>query len=233
MEKPQFVENQIYHIYNRGVEKRKIFLDKQDYLRFIYGLFMFNDKEAVVNALYHFNPKSMQVEPQYLEKERKPRKLLVEILVFTLMPNHFHLLLKQKTENGIVKFMQKVGTGYTMYFNKKYKRVGGLFQGRFKAVLVSEQDHFIHLPFYIHTNPLDLFHYRGSTSIMELMKFLENYRWSSFPDYIGKKNFPSVTSRNSLLEFFNNEKEYEKVTKEWLKERKENIEKIKEIRLEV
>jgi len=232
MQKPPFVENQIYHIYNRGVEKRKIFLDKQDYLRFIYGLFMFNDKEAVINTSYYFNPKSMQVEPQHIKKERKPRKLLVEILIFTLMPNHFHLVLKQKRENGIVKFMQKLGTGYTMYFNKKYKRVGGLFQGRFKAVLISKEAHFIHLPFYIHTNPLDLIHYRGSTSIMEKVRFLENYKWSSFPDYIGKKNFPSVTSREFFLEFFGGPEEYRKATINWLKEKEENIEKIKEVKLD-
>ncbi len=232
MKKPRFVEDQIYHIYNRGVEKRDIFLDKQDYLRFIHGLFEFNDKETTINTLYHFNTKSLEIESKNIEKERKPRKLLVEILVFTLMPNHFHLLIKQKVENGIVKFMQKLGTGYTMYFNKKYQRVGGLFQGRFKAALVSEEAHFLHLPFYIHTNPLDLFHYRGSTSIMEIMEFLENYRWSSFLDYIGKKNFPSVTSRELYLEFFGGLKEYRKATQKWLKEKEENLEHVKEIKLD-
>lgn len=232
MQKPQFVENQIYHIYNRGVEKRKIFLDKQDYLRFIHNLFELNNEDAVVNTLYRFNPKSLGEETYHLTKERKPRKLLVEILIFTLMPNHFHLMLKQKKENGIVKFMQKLGTGYTMYFNKKYERVGGLAQGRFKAVLVKDEAHFIHLPFYIHINPLDLLHYRGSTSIMEEMGFLEKYRWSSFPDYIGGKNFPSVTSRELFLEFFGGENEYKNATREWLKEREENIEKIKEIKID-
>ena len=227
MPKPSFVENQIYHIYNRGVEKRKIFLDDHDYLRFIHDLFEFNNQDSVFNVLYYFNPKSMEVEPQYFEKERKPRKLLVEILLFTLMPNHFHLLLRQKKENGIVKFMQKLGTGYTMYFNQKNKRVGGLFQGRFKAVLISEEAHFIHLPFYVHTNPLDL-NYGGSTSI----DYLENYRWGSFPDYIGKKNFPSVTSRGFLLEFFGGEKEYRKEMVKWLKDKEDNTEKIKEVTLE-
>lgn len=232
MQKPRFIENQIYHLYNRGVEKRNIFLDKQDYLRFIHGLFEFNNKEAVINTLFHFNPKTMEVEPRYLEKEKKPRKLLVEVLIFTLMPNHFHLVLKQKKENGIIKFMQKLGTGYTMYFNKKYKRVGGLFQGTFKAALVKDESHFIHLPFYIHTNPLDLTHYRGRTSIMGLIKNLENYRWSSFLDYIGIKNFPSVTSRELFLEFFGGQKEYKKATIEWLKEKEENIEQIKEIKID-
>jgi len=233
MQKPQFVENQIYHIYNRGVEKRDIFLDDKDYLRFIHDLFEFNDRDSAFNVAYYFNSKSKEVKSQYLEKERKPRKLLVEILLFTLMPNHFHLLLKQKQENGIVKFMQKLGTGYTNYFNKKYDRVGGLFQGRFKAVLINEEAHFIHIPFYFHTNPIDLI-YGSSTSIdwRGQIEFLENYRWSSFLDYIGKKNFPSVTSRKFLLEFWGGEKEYRKETEKWLRERDKNIDKIKEITLE-
>lgn len=217
MPKPQFVEENIYHVYNRGVEKRNIFLEEKDYLRFIHDLFEFNDESPASNVLYYFNPKSMEVQPQYIKKERKPRKLLVEILIFTLMPNHIHLLLRQKRKNGIVKFMQKLGTGYTMYFNKKYERVGSLFQGRFKAALVQTQAHFLHLPFYIHANPI-FKKYGGSTSIDKKMNFLENYRWSSFPDYIGKKNFPSVTSRKFLLDFFGGEKSYRKETTRLLKE---------------
>lgn len=233
MQKPQFIENQIYHVYNRGVEKRSIFLNNEDYFRFIHDLFELNDENAVSNATYYLNRQSKEVELRYIEKERKSRKLLVEILLFTLMPNHFHLILKQKRDKGIVKFMQKLGTGYTNYFNTKYKRVGCLFQGRFKAVLVSEEAHFIHLPFYIHTNPLDLLNYGSSTSIVEReMEFLENYRWSSFPDYIGKKNYPSVTSRDFLSEFLGGPEEYKKATKEWLKGEEVDSESLKGITLE-
>jgi putative transposase len=229
MRKPQFIEDHIYHIYNRGVEKRNIFSDDEDYFRFIHNLYEFNDESPVVNVKYYFNPEKMNVKPPYSNRERKPRKLLVEILLFTLMPNHFHLLLRQREKNGIVKFMQKLGTGYTMYFNQKHKRVGGLFQGRFKAINIEREVHVIHLPHYIHTNPLSL-NYGGSTSI----EFLENYRWSSFPDYIGKKNFPSVTKRGFLLKVFGSEKKYKALTEELLKEYDEerNLEKIKDIILE-
>ncbi len=230
MKKPKFVENQIYHIFNRGVDKRKTFLNNEDYFRFIHDLFEFNDKEIVSNVFYYFNKQTKEMDFQYIKEKRKPRKLIVEILIFTLMPNHFHLLLKQKKENGIVKFMQKLGTGYTNYFNKKYKRSGSLFQGRFKAVLVSDEAHLINLPFYIHTNPLELNY--GSSTPIDGLNVLENYKWSSFPDYVGKKNFPSVTSREFLLEFFGGKKEYKKATKEWLKEREENIENIKEIKID-
>src|SRR3989338_7893093 len=210
MKKPQFVENQIYHVYNRGVEKRATFLDDKDFRRFIHDLFEFNDKDSAFNVAYYFNSRSKKIEPRNIEKKRKPRKSLVEILLFVLMPNHFHLLLKQSKENGIVKFMQKLGTGYTNYFNKKYERGGGLFQGRFKAVLIGREAQYIHVPSYIHLNPLELLSYRGSTSIgmREKMEFLENYQWSSYPDYIGKKNFPSLTSRDLYLKFFGGEGGY-------------------------
>jgi len=230
MIKPQFANNHIYHIYNRGVEKRNIFTNDEDHYRFIHNLFEFNDQDAVLNCAYYFNRQPTLTGLPDLKKERKPRKLLVEILIFTLMPNHFHLLVRQKKENGIVKFMQKIGTGYSNYFNKKYERVGPLFQGRFKAVLVSDDAHFIHLPYYIHSNPLDL-NYGSSTSI-EVEKFLENYKWSSFPDYIGQDNFPSVTSREFLLEFFGGQERYRKEMIKWIKERNDNIEKIKDITLE-
>ncbi|UCH81590.1 MAG: transposase [Nitrospiraceae bacterium] len=169
-------------------------MDKKDYFRFVHCLYEFNNEEQVANLNYYFNSKSQSVERLCVNRDTGPRKLLVEVLVFSLMPNHYHLIVRQTRDNGIVKFMQKLGTGYTNYFNKKYDRVGGLFQGRFKAVLVNRESHFIHLPFYIHTNPLYL-NYRSSTSI----DFLERYRWSSFPDYVGKRNFPSVTIRGLFL----------------------------------
>jgi len=232
MQKPQFANEEIYHIYNRGVEKRKIFLDKQDYLRFIHCLFEFNDGAPATNTSFYFTRlKNIEVQPRYI---RQPRKLLVEILCFSLLPNHFHLLLRQRKDQGIVKFMQKLGTGYTMYFNQKYKRVGPLFQGRFKAVLVKQEAYFIYLPDYIHLNALDLIEsdWREGKirNYKKAMKFLENYRWSSYLDYIGKKNFPSVTSRKFLLEFFDGQEEYKKQMENWLKEM--NLEEIKDIILE-
>ena len=222
MKKPQFANNQIYHIYNRGVEKRKIFLDDKDYFRFIHDLFEFNDLNPAINLFYYFNSQSIEVEHHYFKKEQKSRKLLVEILAFVLMPNHFHLLLRQKREGGIIKFMQKLG-GYTMYFNQKYERVGPLFQGRFKAILIKDHSHLIHLPYYIHLNPIELAfpdwpNHQGSTSL--IINFLEKYRWSSWLDYVGIKNFPSVTSREFLADIFGGPEKHKKETIKWLKSRK-------------
>ncbi|MFH0969477.1 MAG: transposase [Patescibacteria group bacterium] len=233
MKKPQFIENQIYHVYNRGVEKRKTFMNNKDYFRFVHDMFEFNDRNPVANNFnYLKNQKTIEVRPRY---NRPPRKLLVEILAFTLMPNHFHFIIKQCEKNGIIKFMQKLGTGYTMYFNKKYERVGSLFQGKFKAVLIEKEAHFIHLPSYIHLNSLDLIDYRGRTSIglENKMEFLENYRWSSYLDYIGRKNFPSITLREQYLGFFGGEKGYKEEIERLLKEDKETrFEEIKEFSLE-
>lgn len=224
MKKPKFAKNHIYHIYNRGVEKRNIFIDDDDRQRFIHYLFELNDKENANNLTFYFNQSAGEIEPSCLKKERRPRKLLVEILAFVIMPNHYHLLLKEREDGGIVKFMQKLGTGYSMYFNKKYERVGGLFQGRFKAVLINKDAHFMYLPHYIHLNPLYL-NYGGSTSIVKKLDFLKNYRWSSFPDYVGKKNFPSVTSRAFLLDFFGGSEKYKKDIENWLKNKEKYQEK--------
>ena len=219
MKKPNFVNNTIYHIYNRGVEKRNIFGDGKDHLRFIHDLFEFNDVRPAFNFNYYLNKQSIEVEPRYI---KKPRKLLVEILAFCLMPNHYHLLLRQRLENGIIAFMQKFGTGYTMYFNQKYNRVGSLFQGRFKAVLVNQNSHLLYLSHYIHLNPLDLvmpdWREKEIKNYQKAIKFLENYRWSSFPDYIGIKNFPSVTQRGLILELFDGQKEYKNAIEHYLKE---------------
>ncbi len=218
MKKPLFLNDHIYHIFNRGVEKRDIYMDERDYVRFIHGLYEFNNEKQVVNLNYYFNSKTRSVEKRSLKRDRDLRKLLVQILVFTLMPNHYHLLLRQTSDNGIVRFMQKLGTGYTNYFNKKYERVGGLFQGRFKAVEIGRKSHLIHLPHYIHTNPLDLnYRYRGVLQYAPAsIDFLEGYRWSSFPDYMGKRNFPRVTKKDFILDIFGGPEKYKEYTLERL-----------------
>ena len=224
MRKFQFEENQICHIYNRGVDKRDIFLSNKDYARFIHYLFELNNKNKIFNVGYRINQnQTIEVRPQYLKK-RKPRELLVEVLAFCLMPNHYHLILKQKKENGISKFMQKIGTGHTMYFNSEHGRDGSLFQGKFKAIPIDSDPYLIHLLNYIHFNPLKLPNINSSN--------LKKYRWSSFPDYVGTKNFPSVTSREFLLNYYGSEEKYKKDAEEWLKEKDKNISIIKDIILE-
>lgn len=193
MRKIQFITNDIYHIYNRGVDKRKIFLDNNDYYRFIHDLYEFNDIEF---AGKFSNKVSSVAQPPMI----KQRELIIEILAFALMNNHFHLLVKQKKDNGISKFMHKLGTGYARYFNEKNKRKGSLFEGQFKVSEIKNDIHFKYLPHYIHLNPIKITS-DSATNNKNKLKILEKYRWSSYLDYIGIKNFPSIISlelRNNL-----------------------------------
>lgn len=210
--------SEIYHIINRGTDKRKIFLDKQDYFRFIHDLFKFNDQNIINSTFYNFK----RAENEGIESNKKPRKLLVDIYAFCLMPNHYHLLLSQRLENGIAKFMHKINMGYSKYFNQKYKRKGTLFEGRYKSILVTKEPHFYHLPYYIHLNPLDIEfpEWRDGKlrNYKQAIEFLNNYRWSSHLDYLGIKNFPSITNRKFLIEVFGGEKKYGESIEKWLKD---------------
>ena len=150
------------------------------------------------------------------------------------MPNHYHLLIKPLSNDGISKFMKKLNMGYSKYFNEKHQRNGTLFEGRYKSVVIKHDSHFIHIPYYIHLNPLNLsmpnWRKKEAGNYKKAIKFLENYRWSSFQDYIGKKNFPSLTQRELLLNSFEGSTNYKKETMKWLEER--NIEEIKDVILE-
>lgn len=226
---------EIFHTLNRGVDKRRIFISKEDYFRFIHDLFEFNDENWVNNVYRRFHNQNNDYQWQKTEK-KEPRKLLVDVLAFCLMPNHYHLLLTPRIENGISKFMQKLNMGYAKYFNEKYQRKGTLFESRYKSIIIKNEAHFIHLPFYIHLNPLDLetpeWRQRELKDYKKAIKFLESYRWSSHLDYIGKKNFPSVTKRDFLLKFFGGEKQYQKSIYDWLKELKIENDEFKKFTLE-
>lgn len=223
---------EIYHVYNRGVEKRTVFSEEQDYFRFIHDLFEFNDSEPA-GKIYAYRQERQYAEVG-LPQVRTPRKMIVEILAFCLMPNHFHLLVRQTNTNGVTEFMRKLGTGYTNYFNKKYERVGPLFQGKYKIVHVHNEAHFLYLPYYIHLNPLDLIAPEWRDDVIfnqhQVISFLDTYRWSSYLDYTGQKNFPSVTQRDFILSLFDNKTTYKDSMLQWLEER--GIEEIENLALE-
>lgn len=178
--KVPFENNEHYHVFNRGVEKRKIFLNEEDYSYFVFILDFFNTKQQVVNSRFHYRGRT---------SINKPKDKLVEIISYCLMPNHYHFFLRQVDDGGISKFLQKVMTGYTMYFNKKYKRSGVLFQGKTKSNHVNEDKYLQYLKMYIELNPLDLFESgwkeKGVKNKKKAKKFLEEYKWKS------KNNFNS------------------------------------------
>lgn len=215
---------EIFHTLNRGVDKRQIFLNDQDRFRFVHDLFEFNDGNLANNTARNSRGGNSVTLVDFASRpvERKPRKLLVDILAFCLMGNHYHLLLSPRVEGSLVKFMRKLNIGYAKYFNEKYKRSGALFEGRYKSVHIQSHAHFLHMPYYIHLNPLDLcapeWRERKIRNYNRAINFLESYRWSSFLDYVGETNFPSVTSRSFLQRFFSGPKQYRRETYNWLKE---------------
>ncbi|MBI2442414.1 MAG: transposase [Candidatus Levybacteria bacterium] len=155
----EYVEDGYYHLYNRGVEKRKIFLDKQDqavFLSYLKQYLLPKDEKALYERL-------TAKDISYAEKD-KILKLLrlnnfsdnISFLAYCLMPNHFHFFIRQNNAEAIDIFMNSLVTRYVMYFNKKYERIGGLFQGVYKAVRVTTNEQFIHLSRYIHRQALDL-----------------------------------------------------------------------------
>ena len=176
----------LLHVLNRGVDKRKVFLDEQDYYRFIHDLFEFNDLEKT-NTSHFFNKQYYDVGRRNIGRtERKPRKLLVKLHAFCLMQNHYHLLLSPVINNGVALFMKKLNGGYAKYFNEKYERAGALFSGKYKRIHIIEEPHFIHIPYYIHLNPLDLimpaWRDHKITNHKKTIDFLSSYRWSSHLD---------------------------------------------------
>ncbi|MDO8555059.1 MAG: transposase [bacterium] len=212
---------ELFHTLSRGVDKRDIFLDDQDRFRFVHDLFEFNDQNWVNTTSKIFNSQNDIASRSDVEKRRK-RKLLVDIHIFCIMSNHYHLLLSPKIAGGVSKFMKKLNMGYAKYFNNKYKRRGTLFESRYKSVPVKKHSHFVHLPYYIHFNPLDFvspeWRVRRINNFTKAIEFLESYRWSSYLDYIGIKNFPSVTFRKFILECTGGSSEYKKHSTKWLKD---------------
>lgn len=220
MRKTIFVNNHFYHIYNRGVDKRDIFTDENDYFRFTHYLYELNNLNSSSNLGRNFQRQIEGGRTSFRDFSKRKRELLVNILCFCLMPNHIHLILEQIREGGISKFMQKLGTAHTMYFNSKNKRTGVLFQGPFKSLLIINDEYLIHLSRYIHLNPLELIDPQWKEKEIEnwqkINEFLERFRWSSFPDYMDKRNFPSVTNREFIFRYFGERRKYKKFVNEWL-----------------
>ena len=206
--KPEFASNEIYHIYNRGVEKRNIFENDSDYYRFIFALYECNDSKPVrIRERREARNKSKISGQGVTLPTYQGREAVVEVLAFCLMPNHYHLIVRQSVDKGITYFMKKIGDSYVGYFNEKYQRkgLGSLFQGAFKAVHVSENDQLLNLVSYVFANPVGILEYdwkEGIEQPQQAIDFLNTYRWSSYLDSVGVKNFPSVTSREMLFNIF-------------------------------
>ncbi|MCL5784901.1 MAG: transposase [Patescibacteria group bacterium] len=184
-----FLNEYFYHIYNRGSEKRTIFESRRDYQRFLKTL-KYYQLEGPKPRFSRF--------PSPLVKELDESKKIVKIVAYCLMPNHFHILLTPTKDGCITEFMSKVSNSYTKYYNTKYGRVGPLLQGEFKAVIMESDEQMIHVSRYIHLNPL----------ASGIIKGLDQYRWSSYPEYTGNTHV-DFCFKEQILQNFKNSQNYQ------------------------
>lgn len=229
--KVQFANNEIYHVVLRAIDDNLLFKDVDDYYRGIFSIYEFNNSNPVSikeRRKARARIKRIQVarDPDSgAELINDERKGLVEVLIFCLMPNHIHLLLRQLKDNGITKFMSKVGIGLGGYFNRKYDREGHVFQDRFVAVHIKNDEQLKTVFAYIHANPISLIEPKwkeiGIKQPERVIGFLESYKWSSYPDYVGKKNFPSVTERRFILEVMGGEQGCKDFVENWVRYKRE------------
>ncbi len=212
--KTNLVQGEYYHIYNRGNSKQKIFQDREDYLRFISLLYISNSSES-------FNLYDLNRDTNFNVYGIERINCLVDIGAFCLMPNHFHILIIEKADGGISKFMQKLSTSYSMYYNKKYKRTGGLFEGKFKSQHAENDRHLKYLFSYIHLNPIKLIQKDwkegGIKNKREALNYLNRYAFSSYLDFVGEKRVQNrILNTKAFPEYFPNQNSFTKEILEWL-----------------
>jgi putative transposase len=208
--KTDFSIGEFYHVYNRGNSKQKIFLEKEDYGHFIKLLYLCNSKRSITF-------RDISINTYDFDRERT----LVNIGSYCLMPNHFHILIKEKSENGISKFMQKISTAYSMYFNKKYKRTGGLFEGKFKSEHLNTDRYLKYIFAYIHLNPVKLidskWKEKGLKNIKTTIHYLKNYQYSSYLDYLKEDRLRlKILDKKAFPNYFNSKNAVEKEIFDWL-----------------
>ena len=237
-----FAPDEVYHVYTRGVEKRLIFLDPNDYFRFQLLLYVCNAEKGVPlsktirgiahemgitqSSLKHQQGTSPSQHP-VLTREREAvaagydilersdlmqifsaerEAPMVDVLAYTLMPNHFHLVLKERAEGGVTQFMHKLTMAYAKHFNTKYQRVGSLFVRPFKAKHIDTDPYFMHIFWYVHLNPIELVTPRWKDRKIEndvkVQTFMHKYKWSSYYDYsVRERPERSILSLGEVPDF--------------------------------
>lgn len=201
MRKIQFAVGEFYHIYNRGVNKQAVFLDRRDYVRFLFIILAFQSEISIYNISCYISTFIKHSVFNISEKtiDKIDDNKIVGLVGFALMPNHFHLILREIDDGGISRYMQKVLNAYTKYFNAKYKRSGHLFQGPFQAVLIETNEQLLHLSAYIHRNPRELKEWKGKE---------HKYPWSSFQDFYNENRWEKLLVPYIITEQFETPKEY-------------------------
>ena len=213
MRKTEFACGEHYHIFNRGVDKRKIFLSDRDYQRFLISMELLNDeRDGLMEEWRNFkknNPKAAFSD----FRELGSRKPLVSFVVFCANPNHYHFILRQRKQKGIERFMHKLGTSYTNYFNVKNKRKGSLFQGKFKAIYIDSNEYLLYLSAYINKN--NFIHGYNKN---------DSWKYSSLQEYLSSEG-RGLCDKKVVLGQFANRKEcadFMEKNAQYLKKKKED-----------
>jgi len=210
-----YAEGEYYHVYNLGVARQPVFKTKKDYFRAITAI-----------SFYRFeNPFLRLSKALLLEKNERGKffrdleetEKIVELVSYCLMPNHFHFLIKQKKAGGVSRFMSDFSNSYTRYFNIRHKRIGPLFQGVFKGVRIESEEQLIHVSRYIHLNPV--------ASLVIKEEKLDDYPWSSLPEYLGSSQV-EICEKGDILDSFPSLKAYRK----FVHDRAEYAKKLDEIK---
>jgi len=199
--KVPLVPNEYYHIFGRGNNKQDIFIDGGDYIRFLFLIIYIQSPACFYNLgrQVSFFKKYGMFKISNAEIDEILKNRYVEIINFTLMPNHFHLTVKELEDGGISKYMQRILGGFTKYRNTKYEKVGHLFQGPFKSTHIKDDNQLSYNSAYVHRN------------ISELKKWVGKegeYPWSSFKDYIGKNRWGKLLKNDIIIDRFESGSDY-------------------------
>lgn len=201
MRKEKIIQGEYYHVLNRGNNKQAIFKEERDWIRLLFLILYF---QSPVNL------RNISREVNYFTKheifnvsKNKIKEIIdnryVELISFTLMPNHFHLILKELEENGISKYMQRILNSYTKYFNVKNELSGHLFQGPFRVVHIEDDPQLIYLSAYIHRNIIEMKDWTGKENI---------FPYSSFKDYLGENRWGELLKNDIIKNQFSDYKKY-------------------------
>lgn len=190
-----------YHIFNRGINKQAVFLDKTDYARMACIFMLAQSTEPLYNIGRHAHAflKNGELNMKKRNIESIIESRVVEVVAFVIMPNHFHIIVKELTEGGIALYAQKVEIAYTKYFNTKNKRSGYLFQGPYQSVHIEDNDQLLHLSAYIHRNTRELKEWKNKEHL---------YLWSSYWDFIQENRWGELLKNEIISEQFKNADEY-------------------------
>ena len=193
----KFATKEFYHIYNRGVDKRDIFMNPQDLNRFLFCMSLFNTKDPVGSVYLDSRRRKKELKMRSVASH-KDRKL-VNFIAFCLNQNHYHFILEPLVDDGIQKFMHRLSTGYTNYFNEQRKRSGSLFQGPYKAKHINSNGYLLHVSVYVNLN----------TKVHKSLnkKWMENLQISSYKEYT-EKTAKQFCSKEIILGQFGSLKEY-------------------------